>query len=210
MKKLIQTRDVVRRFVPMYAKGHSLDVGAGTAKYKEIIEKNVSSYKTSDVYDGPGVDYVEDIKNLSFNDNSFDTVFCFQVLEHVDDAEMAVSEIYRVLKNEGGICIATAPFLIPGHCDPGDFRRFSREGFRYLFEKNNFKVLECSSYGGFFTVIGEFMKFLFLNPYKKKKHGRIKSRVFFSIVKLFYFFDKIGLLKNNDFYANVYIVVEKR
>ncbi len=39
MKKLIQTRDVVKQFVPIYAKGHSLDVGAGTAKYKEIIKK---------------------------------------------------------------------------------------------------------------------------------------------------------------------------
>ncbi|KKS56686.1 MAG: Methylase/methyltransferase [Candidatus Magasanikbacteria bacterium GW2011_GWA2_42_32] len=208
MKKLIQTRDVVKRFVPLYAKGHSLDVGAGTAKYKEIIEKSVSSYKTSDVYDGPGVDYVEDIKNLSFGDNIFDTVFCFQVLEHVDNAEKATSEIYRVLKR-GGVCIATAPFLIPGHCDPGDFRRFPREGFRHLFEKNNFKILEYGSYGEFFTVIGEFVKFLFLNPYKKKKHSRIKSKIFFRIVKLFYFFDKIGLLKNHDFYANVYIVAQK-
>lgn len=209
MKKLIQTRDVVKQFVPKYAKGYSLDVGAGTAKYKEIIEKSVSSYKTSDVYAGPGVDYVEDVKNLSFGANNFDTVFCFQVLEHVDDAEKAVSEINRVLKT-GGVLIATAPFLIPGHCDPGDFRRFPREGFKHLFEKNNFEILEYGSYGGFFTVIGEFVKFLFLNPYKNKKHGRIKSKVFFSIVKLFYFFDKIGLLKNNDFYANVYIVAEKK
>lgn len=85
----------------MYAKGHSLDVGAGTAKYKDIIEKSVSSYKTNDVYSGPGVDYVEDVKNLSFNGNSFDTVFCFQVLEHVDNAEKAVSEINRVLKTGG-------------------------------------------------------------------------------------------------------------
>ncbi|MCR4283791.1 MAG: class I SAM-dependent methyltransferase [Parcubacteria group bacterium] len=208
MNNLIQTKDVVNKFVPLYAKGESLDIGAGTAKYKEIIERNVTSYKTSDVNDVPGIDYIEDIKNLSFKDGSFDTIFCFQVLEHVDDSKKAVSEIYRSLKG-GGVCIATAPFLVPVHSDPGDFGRFTVEGFRSLFEKENFKVLECGPYGGLFTVLGEFIKFLFLNPYKDKKYSRLRRAIFGRLIRLLYFFDRIRFLKTPDFYANVYMVAQK-
>lgn len=208
MDNLIQTRDVVNKFVPLYAKGESLDIGAGTAKYREIIEKEVTSYKTSDVKEGPGVDYVEDAKNLSFKDESFDTVFCFQTLEHIDDPKRAVSEIYRVLK-DSGVCIATAPFLVPVHGDPGDFGRFTVEGFRFLFGRENLKVLECGSYGGLFTIFGEFTKFLFLNPYKDKKYSRVRIAICGRIIRGLYFLDRVGFMKNSDFYANVYIVVKK-
>ncbi len=208
MNKLTQTRDVVNKFVPLYSKGESLDIGAGTAKYKEIIERKVNSYKTSDVKEGQSVDYVEDAKKLSFKDESFDTIFCFQVLEHLDVPREAVSEIYRTLRSNG-ICIATVPFLVPSHGDPGDFGRFTAEGLRSLFEKENFKVLEYGSYGGFCTVLGEFVKFLFLNPYKDKKYSRVRRAIWGRVMRVLYFFDKIGLIKNPDFYANVYIVARK-
>lgn len=42
--------------------------------------------------------------NLSFQNNSFDAVFCCDVLEHVHDLPKVISEISRVLKN-GGIFI---------------------------------------------------------------------------------------------------------
>lgn len=43
-------------------------------------------------------------ENLSFQNNSFDAVFCCDVLEHVHDLPKVISEISRVLKN-GGIFI---------------------------------------------------------------------------------------------------------
>ena len=43
----------------------------------------------------------QDLTNLTFEDNSFDIVFCSHVLEYIDDDIKAMREIYRVLKPAG-------------------------------------------------------------------------------------------------------------
>ena len=68
---------------------------------------------TKIICDNPNVNYLsvdidhrnamrkEDIKNLSFQDNSFDLIICIHVLEHIDDDKKAMQELLRVLKPEG-------------------------------------------------------------------------------------------------------------
>lgn len=52
-----------------------------------------------------------DIQNLKFNDESFDFVICNHVLEHVEDDNKAISEIYRVIK-KGGIAVLQVPISL--------------------------------------------------------------------------------------------------
>ncbi len=49
-----------------------------------------------------------DVTNLKFADNTFDTIICMHVLEHVPDDKRAMAEIYRVLK-PGGLAILQVP-----------------------------------------------------------------------------------------------------
>ena len=49
-----------------------------------------------------------DITNLEMKDNLYDVVICNHVLEHIIDDELAISEIYRVLK-PGGWAILQVP-----------------------------------------------------------------------------------------------------
>ena len=49
-----------------------------------------------------------DICNLPFNDNQFDYILCNHVLEHVYDDQMAMNEIFRVLR-KGGTAILQVP-----------------------------------------------------------------------------------------------------
>ncbi len=49
-----------------------------------------------------------DITQLSLDDNSFDCLLCYHVLEHIPDDRKAISELYRVLK-PGGWAIIQVP-----------------------------------------------------------------------------------------------------
>lgn len=51
----------------------------------------------------------EDVMKLSFQDNSFDRVLSFDVLEHVADPDAAFKEVFRVL-DEGGVFLFSVPF----------------------------------------------------------------------------------------------------
>lgn len=57
-------------------------------------------YTTTDL-ESPIADVKADICNLPFEDNSYDTIFCNHVLEHIADDAKAMQELYRVLKPKG-------------------------------------------------------------------------------------------------------------
>ena len=51
--------------------------------------------------------YVYDGKNLEFGDKTFDVVFSFHVIEHVDDVKLYLNNIKRVLKDSGKFILTT-------------------------------------------------------------------------------------------------------
>lgn len=48
-----------------------------------------------------------DIQRIQFADNTFDTVICHQILEHVPDDVAAVRELYRVVRPSGRVLLTT-------------------------------------------------------------------------------------------------------
>jgi SAM-dependent methyltransferase len=203
MKKFNQTHDVMIH-VQKYISGRTLDFGAGLAKYREIIKQKATEYITLDIVPGDNIDVVGDVLNSPFDKEAFDTVISTQVIEHVRKPWIMVQEIHRILR-KGGICILTAPFLIPYHADPHDYFRYTAEGVKSLFEDAGFKTIECSSYGKPFTVLSEFLRFLWFNPYQKKKKGNWRitrtMNVFANFLNRF--------TKNIIIYPAVYIIAEK-
>ncbi|MBA4374499.1 MAG: SAM-dependent methyltransferase [Thermodesulfovibrio sp.] len=66
-------------------------------------------------------DYTMSVTDIQFEDNSFDVIICNQVLEHVQDDNTAMKEIYRVLK-KGGYAVLQVPINIHSQVtleDPG-------------------------------------------------------------------------------------------
>ena len=57
-------------------------------------------YVTGDL-ESPIADVKMDIRDMPFDDNSFDVLLCNHVLEHIEEEQKALSEIYRVLKKRG-------------------------------------------------------------------------------------------------------------
>jgi SAM-dependent methyltransferase len=91
-----------------------------------------------------------DIQNLvDYPDNSYDIVVIDNILEHVAFPKKAVSEIFRILKDDG-LCICLTPFLVKIHGYPNDYWRFTASGLRIVFD--NFGDVKVWSWGNRFTI----------------------------------------------------------
>lgn len=70
------------------------------AFYKRFRKLSHLDYTTTDLL-SPLADVKADICNLPFDDNTYDTILCNHVLEHIPDDTKAMQELYRVLKPNG-------------------------------------------------------------------------------------------------------------
>lgn len=134
-------------FLPALS-GDVLIIGTGHDDYEGLIP-NASSLLHSDFQpQRPNVIYA-DAHTLPFPDNSFDSIICIEVFEHLHSPYIASSEIYRVLRHSGS-AIISVPFLFRIHGDPQDFHRFTSFGLEKLFHPFLCSILP---YGNRFHVI---------------------------------------------------------
>ncbi len=70
------------------------------AFYKRFKKLKHLKYTTADLY-SPLAMVKADICNLPFKDGEFSVVLCNHVLEHIEDHQKAISELYRVMKPGG-------------------------------------------------------------------------------------------------------------
>jgi SAM-dependent methyltransferase len=104
--------------------------GAGYT-YREYF-LSADSYTTSDM--SGKVDLILDVRDMpSVPDGRYNCLFICGVLEHVDNLDKAMKEIYRILA-PGGTVIAGVPFRQPIHSAPQDFWRFTQYALEYLFK----------------------------------------------------------------------------
>lgn len=102
-----------------------LEVGCGTRRYaKHLPAQGWKCVFTDFEVRGPGVSAVADAHRLPFRGECFDVVLMTEVLEHLHDPEVALSEISRVLRPEG-LLILTYPFNYSLHETPYDFTRWT-------------------------------------------------------------------------------------
>lgn len=124
---------------------------------REYIEK--VEYKILDKVPDYHPDIVGDIHDLPLEDNSVDAIICIAILEHVEEPQKAVKEMYRVLK-PGGYCYIYVPFLYYYHPMPGyygDFYRFTIDGLRYM--TRDFKEVETQNVRGALATVANLIPF---------------------------------------------------
>jgi SAM-dependent methyltransferase len=145
------------------ARGRLLDVGCGEKPYEEILRPYVESYvgvehrgtfaETAAYTGTKKPDAYYDGTRLPFDDESFETVVSFQVLEHTPDPEGLLHEMTRVLV-KGGLAIVTAPFSFRLHEEPHDYFRFTPYGLRVLSERVGLEVEEIRARGSLWSLLG--------------------------------------------------------
>ncbi len=130
-------------------KGKVLNAGAGWRPVSHLIEGELVNQDLT--YDGDkrkNIHIHSPLHHIPVESNYFDTILCIAVLEHVENPEEVVPELYRVLK-PGGHLILEVPFLQPEHKVPTDFQRYTKDGLVRLVAHHGFQV---EGIKGLFTV----------------------------------------------------------
>lgn len=128
-----------------------LDLGSAKSPYSHWFPNR----KSVDINPDSGADIICDAHSLQIDSNSFDTVLCTEMLEHMYDPKKAVAEIERVLKPRGTV-ILTTRFVYGLHDVPHDYFRYTKYGLKELFK--NFEILELKEETTNFETIGALLQ----------------------------------------------------
>jgi len=98
----------IKRLSRKYIGKKILDIGAGSGALIDILPKGAVGIDLSAKH--PAV-IKGDISQIPFGDESFDTIFAIEVIEHLDGdtLQRGLKEMFRVLQ-KGGNLVVTVPF----------------------------------------------------------------------------------------------------
>ena len=129
----------IKKIIPAF-KGNVLDVGCGQSPYKFLLNSAETKYFGIDIVDAEKFDYNNsDItpfngEDIPFENGKFDAVICTEVLEHVQNYQRLINEMYRVMK-PGSTGIITIPWSARYHYIPYDFFRYTPTSLQTMFGK---------------------------------------------------------------------------
>jgi SAM-dependent methyltransferase len=157
-----------------------LDVGAGTAPYRNLFTH--CRYETQDfsLYDGfkgpegqyAHIDYVSDVARIPVPDASFDVILCTEVLEHVPRPIEALQEMVRITK-PGGRLFITAPLGSGLHQEPYHFYGgYTDHWYRKFLTEFDCDIISIEPNHGFFAHLAqECARFSWTLEQHKGEHG---------------------------------------
>ncbi|MAG38014.1 hypothetical protein CMI45_01335 [Candidatus Pacearchaeota archaeon] len=152
----LNRKRLLKHYSKKYIKHHQriADIGSGISPVSPKPEKTLFIDISS-----PALDVLKkqghktlygSITNLPISNNTFDSIFCSEVLEHVEDYLSALSELHRIL-NPKGIAFITVPcWMHYWNIDDefvGHHRRFHPNKFRERLQAQGFNVLEVKKIG---------------------------------------------------------------
>lgn len=162
-----------------------LNVGAATGRSSEMLQPfgDVQSIE----YDQPSYEFCRDtlhmtidqgsITELPYEDGAFDCVCAFDVVEHVEDHELAIQNLFRVCKPGGKVFITVPAFMslwsnhdIVNH----HFRRYKQKPMLALFSANGGKLVR-STYFNFILFIPIFLIRSIQKLFVRKKPEQLKA-----------------------------------
>jgi len=188
----------------IYINNKILDLGSGNhSSYLHFLKKNNADIFFSDINikDDKKFIQVDLEKNINIKDSSFDNILLFNVLEHIQNYQNLIKEIYRILNNGGKLEIFV-PFMYRFHKDPNDYFRPTHEYLQKIFINSGFKDIEINIIGpGPFAVISEILHQYF-------KFRALKLLFFFIFILL----NKIIKIFSKDyytFYAGIHCTCKK-
>jgi SAM-dependent methyltransferase len=146
--------DKVRERLPAF-NGQVLDLGCGTRPFEADILRHAREYigvDWSNTLHGNHADIVADLNQpLPIATGSVDHIISLEVLEHLAEPRVMLSEAFRILRSRGQLTLSV-PFQWWIHEEPWDYFRYTRHGLRYLLEKAGFADIRVSATTGFWSM----------------------------------------------------------
>lgn len=175
--------NAIKWALPYFGKS-LLDIGCGKMPYKnEILENSrVESYVGLDIdsaitYDEEVIpDFRWDGKVMPFEDNTFDSAFATEVLEHCPNPEIILAEIFRVIKDDGCFFF-TVPFIWNLHEVPHDEFRYTPFSLNRLLAEAGFEKIEIYTSGGWDSYLAQAIA-----TWIKRSSISQRKKVFFSFL----------------------------
>ncbi len=143
-----------RTLIAQRARGRVLDVGCGHMPFRNDALRVAGAYEGFDVERRTeGVTHVGDAEAMSeIPSATYDTVFSFEVLEHLPHPQRAVAEMARVLK-PGGVLLVSVPHLSRLHEEPHDYFRYTVYGLRTILRDAGLEVEHIAPTAGLFSFL---------------------------------------------------------
>ncbi len=204
----------IKRLAPRLD-GKLLDFGCGRKPYRNLF--NVKEYIGLDIevsghdHKESEIDVFYDGKVIPFDDNTFDSVFCSEVLEHVFNLDDVLKEINRVMKVKGQLLV-TIPFAWGEHEQPFDFARYTSFAAKDIFERNGFDVIEINKSNHFAEALFQMWTLYLFTLFQSK------NRIWNTLMTILLIapFNILGLIlmlimpRRHDYYNNLIVLVSKR
>jgi SAM-dependent methyltransferase len=162
-------RDTAGQFV--------LGVGGGPVRDFDSVNLNIGPWEN--------VEIVGDAHNLPYLDNVVENISCLAVLEHLERPNLAIEEMYRVLK-PGGLILIEVPGLQPYHGYPHHYQNYTITGLELAMKNIGFTLISSGpSMGPTSAMVSLFSEYLrqymplgiFIGPMFKGTIGFLLTRL---------------------------------
>lgn len=143
-----------------------LDIASGTGYGSQILAKSGAKSvigvdleeeavkKASSLNKYKNVEYINsDACNLRLANKTFDLIVSFETIEHIKDCKKYLSELRRVLRNDGLLLISTPNVKISKAKNPFHYKEFTKEEFQELLSDKFKRVEILDQVNGIASVI---------------------------------------------------------